>query len=168
MSWHAGATGYNWSLLPMQTAACALLGIVSYSSRIIAAWRAIESEQQRGALFRDPMALALAGPRAMDQAHNRLKVRLLHVHLARASPVVEPNWRSSASCLRPLQITSQDIARAGERRLKMRMVGWTHQPLQGEEPTAWVTEATVTRLEFKGARGSKLHHHKFSVGCCLQ
>lgn len=46
-------------------------GIVSFSSRIIAAWRALESEQAVGALFSDPMALALAGPRAMADARSR-------------------------------------------------------------------------------------------------
>lgn len=46
-------------------------GIVSFSSRIIAAWRALESELPAGALFSDPMALPLAGPRAMADATKR-------------------------------------------------------------------------------------------------
>lgn len=50
-------------------------GIVSFSSRIIAAWRALESEQQSAALFVDPLAEALAGGRAMQRARKRVQVR---------------------------------------------------------------------------------------------
>lgn len=50
-------------------------GIVSFSSRIIAAWRALETEQQE-ALFRDPLAETLAGGRAMQRARKRIKVSI--------------------------------------------------------------------------------------------
>ena len=48
-------------------------GIVSFSSRIIAAWRAIETEGG-GALFQDPLAETLAGKRAMQRARQRIEV----------------------------------------------------------------------------------------------
>ena len=48
-------------------------GIVSFSSRIIAAWRAIETEGA-GALFQDPLAETLAGKRAMQRARQRIEV----------------------------------------------------------------------------------------------
>jgi hypothetical protein len=48
-------------------------GIVSFSSRIIAAWRAIETEDG-GALFQDPLAETLAGKRAMQRARQRIEV----------------------------------------------------------------------------------------------
>ncbi len=46
---------------------------MSFSSRIIAAWRALETEGE-GALFCDPLAEALAGNRAMQRARQRVKV----------------------------------------------------------------------------------------------
>ncbi len=53
--------------------ACA--GIVSYSSRIIAAMRAIEDEEP-DKLFDDPLARVLAGDKAMKRVYQLLKVQL--------------------------------------------------------------------------------------------
>ena len=58
----------------MANPACA--GIVSYSSRIIAAMRAIEDEEP-DKLFDDPLARVLAGDKAMKRAYQLLKVQLM-------------------------------------------------------------------------------------------
>ena len=51
-------------------------GIVSYSSRIIAAMRAIEDEEP-DKLFDDPLARVLAGDKAMKRVYQLLKVQLI-------------------------------------------------------------------------------------------
>ncbi|KAK9798528.1 hypothetical protein WJX73_008357 [Symbiochloris irregularis] len=47
-----------------------LSGVVSYSSRLIAAHRAVEGEQEYP-LFQDPLAARLAGPEALKRAQDR-------------------------------------------------------------------------------------------------
>lgn len=54
-------------------------GIVCFSSRIIAAWRAIETEGG-AALFQDPLAETLAGKRAMQRARQRIRVSTVLAH----------------------------------------------------------------------------------------
>ena len=54
---------------------CSLLatGVVSYSSRLIAAHRAVESELEQP-LFIDPLAALLAGPKALKRARDLVQV----------------------------------------------------------------------------------------------
>ena len=70
MPLHAGVRSLRFDCIEF-ILRCA--GIVSFSSRIIAAWRAIETEDG-GALFQDPLAETLAGTRAMQRARQRIKV----------------------------------------------------------------------------------------------
>jgi len=63
-------------------------GIVSFSARIIAAWRALESEQGEAALFSDPLAKVLAGDRALRRAKARVEVSETQRHQQNAPCIV--------------------------------------------------------------------------------
>ncbi len=87
--------GASYSVQTCLATVYSCAGIVSYSSRIIAAMRAIEDEEP-DKLFDDPLARVLAGDKAMKRVYQLLKVQLTAPHLA--PPQVKTERMSAASC----------------------------------------------------------------------
>lgn len=87
-----------------------LEGIVSFSSRLIAAARAVESEEEDCMMMRDPLAAALAGPQAMAQITGRAVAYDAKEAQATAGVVLKRKFKASRIGLRTRWFEEQLLA----------------------------------------------------------